>query len=1403
MSKIIYQDPERLRILEKLKKPVGSPKKAGDSLAVICITGKGEIMAINGLAIAFINKKFGISLTKGDLIFEVIPTPELDLFINKFQQALRGSLSEFILFDETGTPNYFLLQPFFGINGMVEKVQLTINKNENPFPGGEENPLMRGSDILKSLFHNHPDAVYSFDLEGKFVNLNESAANLAEATIGELLQQNFLPFIPGDEKPKVFENFKKAGRGQELNYNTGFISRKGNRRIINVTNFPIQSSGKITGIFGIARDITEAEKNKNEIKESRRRLKKILDQSLDIICTIDGENLFKDISAACTKILGYTPEELTGRNFFDFVYPADVKKTSKVTTGIRSGIEETNFSNRYIRKDGEIIPLMWSARWDEEENLIYCICKDASEIKEAEKKLLQERKVLKAIIDNIPDFIFVVDKNHKTILTNKPFYSGYLGKEKEQETLDLKPSAYIPGIEGEKVMAENERIMKSGNAIINRKDIVYDHKGNKDVILLSKVPLRTKENQVFGLVGIGKKITETFNFEKEQKLIFDLIQSLGISRDFHTALSGTIELISRFFGFAAAQAWELGYNKTNLRKTADYQVSEDIFLSNGKVRDFKIGEGLPGKTLESKSIEVWKDLPKDGGILRKQLHDDKDIIIGIGVPVIFKDEVLAVLTFFFQQQLLKEFDIAGILKRVAVQISADIKRKITENQLNNMFLHSPNLIAVIGLDGFLKKVNPAFYKVFGYTEQELLDTPFVNFLHPLETTLTYQRLQEVAGGRSPQTFQNRCKAKSGEWKWISWSPSEFREEEGIVQLFGIDITPIKTANFELLKYRNIVEGSKDGIGLFSLGTEELFMNEALKSILGYSENELRGQKAIEDIYFDNKGQEIFSAILAGKFWEGDVQVKDKNRQLLNFHFSGGPIFNESAELIAIFGLHTDISERKAHEAALKEYGNRISNILENVTDGFFSITRDYVITYWNKAAESLLKVKKEEILNRDLWEFFPKAKKALFYSKFEEAFQSGKKIQFEEFFHPLGIWIDVNAYPGKDGLSVYFKDISSRKWVEEEVKTAKERYELVAKATREAVYDWDFISGKLEWSDVYYSQYGYNRIEKSKNLEQWVKNIHPEDREVVLQKMNEAINSSGDQWDCEYRLIREDKKIAVVLERGFITRDKAGKALRMIGSLQDITELKQNERALEELNFKLQQQADDLAVSNAELEQFAYIASHDLQEPLRMVTSFLNQLQKKYEGQLDDRARQYIHFAADGAVRMRQIILDLLEYSRVDRLNYQIEQIDLNKMLREIMQLHKNIIAESGAKIIFEELPVIKAAVTPLQRLLSNLITNSIKYRRNEETPIVSIQVAETSSHWKISIEDNGIGIEEEFFEKIFVIFQRLHPREEFSGTGIGLAICKKIVENHGGKIWVDSKPGKGSSFHFTIQKLF
>jgi len=237
---------------------------------------------------------------------------------------------------------------------------------------------------------------------------------------------------------------------------------------------------------------------------------------------------------------------------------------------------------------------------------------------------------------------------------------------------------------------------------------------------------------------------------------------------------------------------------------------------------------------------------------------------------------------------------------------------------------------------------------------------------------------------------------------------------------------------------------------------------------------------------------------------------------------------------------------------------------------------------------------------------------------------------------------------------------------------------------------------------------------------------------------------------------------------------------------------------VEGIREQLETQAVDLERSNAELEQFAYVASHDLQEPLRKISSFCQALQRRYSGQLDERADQYIEYAVDGAKRMQVLINDLLAFSRVGRSGSEFELVNLNLVLAEAKASLSSAMEEAGASVVAEELPSVRGERTLLVSLFQNLIGNALKFR-GEQTPLVRLTVRRQDRQWQFSCADNGIGVEEEYADRIFVIFQRLHTKEAYPGTGIGLAMCRKIVEYHGGRMWLDLEHTPGAEFRFTL----
>jgi len=285
--------------------------------------------------------------------------------------------------------------------------------------------------------------------------------------------------------------------------------------------------------------------------------------------------------------------------------------------------------------------------------------------------------------------------------------------------------------------------------------------------------------------------------------------------------------------------------------------------------------------------------------------------------------------------------------------------------------------------------------------------------------------------------------------------------------------------------------------------------------------------------------------------------------------------------------------------------------------------------------------------------------------------------------------------------------------------------------------------------------------------------------------------AEGGQWQGEAWLKREMQPEFPAWINVSSVKDDNGVVTHFILEFSDISAFKQTQE-------ELAKRTEELAHSNRELEQFAYVASHDLQEPLRMVASYTQLLARRYKDKLDADANEFIHYAVDGATRMQALIIDLLTLSRVGTHGKPIELCESKVALDRALANLRLAIEESGASVTCDSMPMLTADVSQLTQLFQNLVGNALKFR-GEMSPVVHVGVEKKEHEWQFSVRDNGIGIAPEFFERIFVIFQRLHGKHEYPGTGIGLSVCKKIVERHSGKIWIESAPGKGTTFYFTL----
>ncbi len=507
--------------------------------------------------------------------------------------------------------------------------------------------------------------------------------------------------------------------------------------------------------------------------------------------------------------------------------------------------------------------------------------------------------------------------------------------------------------------------------------------------------------------------------------------------------------------------------------------------------------------------------------------------------------------------------------------------------------------------------------------------------------------------------------------------------------------------------------------------------------------------------------------------------------------------DELAQMVGI--LQEEALQRMHAEEAVRAERQRFSDVLETLPAYICLLTPDYYMPFANRVF-------------REWFGYYPDKKCYEFLFNRTEPCETCEtytvlktmKPHRWEWTGPNGRNYDIFDFPftDTDGSRLILEmgtDITELKQAEKALRNSEERYRSLVVATTQIVWTTG-AQGQVE-SDLPSWRAFTGQGEQEIQGWGWIEALHPDDRERTAEIWSRAVRDCV-LYQTEYRLKRHDGQYRHVAVRGVPVIEPDGRIREWIGTCTDITEKKTAEEELDNYRMRLEelvkQRTQELARSNRDLEQFAYVASHDLQEPLRAVAGFVELLRRNLQSSLNAKTTKYMDFTVDGAMRMQSLISGLLEYSRIGTRGKEPQRTDAGAALERAIANLQTSIRESGAEITAGTLPMIYFDDVQLCQLFQNLIGNAIKFRA-DQVPRIHISAVRLDDSWQFAVEDNGIGIDPQYAERIFLIFQRLHNREQYPGTGIGLSICKKIVERHNGKIWVESTPGNGSTFYFTI----
>jgi PAS domain S-box-containing protein len=664
------------------------------------------------------------------------------------------------------------------------------------------------------------------------------------------------------------------------------------------------------------------------------------------------------------------------------------------------------------------------------------------------------------------------------------------------------------------------------------------------------------------------------------------------------------------------------------------------------------------------------------------------------------------------------------------------------------------------------------------------------------------------------------KRPGGRHTWLSVNTGFLRHPEahdwyGVVSSFT-DITAQRNAEAALReseeRYRRTFELA--GSGLAQVGLDGRFMrvNRRVCEMFGYSEAELVGMNVKEISHPQDRDtvDEQRQQLIAGKVESIQLEKRylRKDGSSMWAHVAIAMERDSAGKPLYAISVLDDITERKQTDAALRESEERYRRTFELAGSGVAHIGLDRKFIRVNRRLCEILGYPEHELIGMTGRQIsHPEDLDVINKERARMDRREVDHVRVEKrYLRKDGstVWISFSMVVEHDaaGKPTYeiaiFDDISERKAAEAAVRESEERFRSLTQLSSDWYWEQDegfglkFMSRRMGEKTgldaaAYIGRKRWDQPALNLTAADWAAHRaqlerHEPFRDFEMERPNPA---GGTRW------------ISVSGEPIFDSRGRFT-GYRGVGS--DITVRKQQEAELKRAHDDVAKKAEELQRSNAELEQFAYVASHDLQEPLRMVSSYTQLLGRRYGDKLDSDAKEFMHYIVDGAARMKQLIEDLLAYSRVGTKGKEFKPISIEAPLKRAITNLRAAIEESGAAVTWDPLPTVDGDEVQLAQIFQNLMGNALKFR-GAGVPRIHVSAIEQNAEWQITIADNGIGIEPQYFERIFMLFQRLHTMGEYPGTGIGLAICKKVVERHGGRIWVSSQLGAGSQFHFTLPK--
>jgi PAS domain S-box-containing protein len=727
----------------------------------------------------------------------------------------------------------------------------------------------------------------------------------------------------------------------------------------------------------------------------------------------------------------------------------------------------------------------------------------------------------------------------------------------------------------------------------------------------------------------------------------------------------------------------------------------------------------------------------------------------------------------------------------------------------DLFEFAPVGYFSIDKNEIIKDVNLTGAVLLGFEKPELINSAFILYMTSESRRTFYKHLQKVKTTGTGQSCELELIKKDGNKLQAHLETLSIQKDEDNFRITATNITELINAEEALKesegKYNSLFNNNHASMLLIKPRTGEIIdANPAAASFYGYSHNQLV-QMNITDINILSEEAVLGEMLKAqsGKNYHFLFKHCLANGEIRDVDVYSGTIIINGKNLL--YSIIHDITAHMKAENALHESEERFRLIFDQSPIGDVIVDLDYQTLRVNNAFSKMLGYSKEELLSMKFAEYTHPEDLEI-NLQYLQLMLEGKIDNFElekRYIRKDGeiVWANLHVSIVKNSsdeplyILTRIEDITERKQMQLALQTNEEKYRTLYETMTQGIIHQDLDGSIISVNPAAEQIIGLNHYTmKDETSNYHYKAIHEDgtDFPAEIHPSMIALKTGREVRNVVMGVFNSQKEKYSWINVNATPLFKPGeeKPYQVYITFEDITETIIAKKLLNET-------LEELKRSNTELEQFAYVASHDLQEPLRMVASFTQLLEKQYKDKLDETASEYIYFAVDGAKRMQLLIKDLLMYSRVTSHNEDFIENDCEELIEEVLFNLEIVIEENNAVITRDPLPIISSDRLQIRRLFQNFIVNAIKY--NDKRPLIHISAQKKDAYWVFGVSDNGIGIDPEYNKRIFQVFKRLHSKDEYDGTGIGLAICQKIVERHGGRIWVESELGEGSKFYFTI----